>query len=301
MKGMILAYIEPRSAWGAKRQDGDRNLTGLAKEVFLHHTVTAQLPQDATVEQERAQMRSLEQIGQSRFGTGISYNVLVFPSGRAYQGVSFNRRGTHTDKRNSTTRSISFVGQYTANEPTQAQLDTARAIIAEGRGKWWVRNAPVRGHRDIKATNCPGDNVYDKRAWLASAPAKPAPTPTPTTKPKLTVDGVWGPATTRELQRYLGTPVDGVLSRQFKSSANSGILSAQFVRVNRSGSTAVREIQRRLQRRGLYNGKIDGLIGPGTITGLQRFLGTPVDGVISIPSTAVRAIQTQINESRFAL
>lgn len=173
--------IAPRSSWGARYSDGDVALTGLALEVFAHHTVTAQLPPDASVEAERAQMRSIEATGHARFATpqapnfGISYNVLIFPSGRAYQGVSFNRRGAHTDGRNSTVRSICFVGNYETNQPTAAQLATAAAIYAEGKGKWWVPNAPLRGHRDLKPTACPGKNVY---AQLPAIRAGKTPSPT---------------------------------------------------------------------------------------------------------------------------
>lgn len=161
-----MTDIATRASWGARYDDGDLTLTGLALEVFAHHSVTAQLSPDASVEDERAQMRSIEQTGHTRFATpqapnfGISYNVLIFPSGRAYQGVSWNRRGAHTDGRNSTVRSICFVGNYEEHEPTPAQLATASAIYAEGKGKWWVAAAPVRGHRDLKPTACPGRHVY---------------------------------------------------------------------------------------------------------------------------------------------
>lgn len=157
-----MVDIRPRSSWDPRYQDGDLTLAGLALEVFAHHTVTTQLSPTATVAAEAAEMRKVETIGQSRFGTGISYNVIVFPSGRAYQGVSWNRRGTHTGGMNSTVRSICFAGNYETNEPTAAQLATAAAIYHEGKGKWWKATAPLRGHRDVKETACPGRNVYDQ-------------------------------------------------------------------------------------------------------------------------------------------
>lgn len=163
-----MVNIASRSSWGARRPDGGANLSGLAQDVVLHHTVTAHPSPNLSVAGERKIMRQLEDIGHSRFGSGISYNVLVFPSGRAYQGVSFNRRGTHTGGRNSTVRSICFVGNYEANQPTKAQLETAAAIVAEGRGKWWRNAARVQGHRDYSSTACPGRHVYAKRGQIAS-------------------------------------------------------------------------------------------------------------------------------------
>lgn len=157
-----MVDIRSRKSWGARYADGDLTLSGLADEVFAHHTVTTQLSPDASIAAEEAQMRAVEAIGQSRFGTGISYNVIIFPSGRAYQGVSFHRRGTHTGGRNSTARSICFAGNYETNKPTAAQLATAAAIYAEGKGKWWKSSAPLRGHRDVKGTACPGGHIYSQ-------------------------------------------------------------------------------------------------------------------------------------------
>lgn len=152
--------IASRASWGARYPDGDLTLTGLAVEVFVHHSVTAQLSPDASIAAEAEQMRALESVGQSRFGTGISYNVLIFPSGRAYQGVSWNRRGTHTGGRNSTSRSICFAGNYETNQPTAAQISTAAAIYREGKQRWWTQDAPLRGHRDVSQTACPGRHLY---------------------------------------------------------------------------------------------------------------------------------------------
>lgn len=168
-----MVDIASRASWGARYDDGDQTLTGPALEVFVHHTVTAQLPPDATLDAERAQMRELENVGQSRFGHGISYNVLIFPSGRAYQGVSWNRRGAHTDGRNSTTRSICFVGNYDQHQPTIDQLTTAGQIYVTGKGSLWKATAPLRGHRDIKATACPGRHVYDRMGDIRAGGPNP--------------------------------------------------------------------------------------------------------------------------------
>lgn len=171
-----MVDIRSRDSWGARYSDGDIALSGLALEVFAHHTVSAQLSPFASVEDEEEQMRFLESIGHERFATpeapnfGISYNVLIFPSGRAYQGVSWNRRGAHTDGRNSTTRSICFVGNYEINGPTDAQIATAQAIYHEGKGKWWIKEAPLFGHRDLKQTACPGRYVYEKLPAIRKAP-----------------------------------------------------------------------------------------------------------------------------------
>jgi hypothetical protein len=303
-----MTRIIPRHEWGARRPDGNKTLHGLAVEVFLHHTVTTQLDADATVEQEKAQMRVIEAIGYSRFGRhgiGISYNVVIFPSGRAYQGVSWNRRGAHTDGRNSTVRSICFAGNYDEHEPTRAQIETAAAIYAEGRGKWWRSDAPVRGHRDIKPTACPGRHVYKFRAAIQAGTitgggtSAPAPKPArPSGPARLTVDGKWGSATTLRLQQVLGAPYqDGKVSRQSATwrRSNPGLTTGWEWdgRAGDGGSQTVKLMQKRL---GVTP---DGKVGPQTIRALQRHLGTHADGEIWNPSGAVKALQRRLNEGKF--
>ncbi|MFC8801753.1 N-acetylmuramoyl-L-alanine amidase [Promicromonospora sp. NPDC057138] len=287
--------IASRESWGARYQDGDLTLTGLAVEVFVHHSVTAQLSPDASIAAEAEQMRALESVGQSRFGTGISYNVVIFPSGRAYQGVSWNRRGTHTGGRNSTSRSICFAGNYETNQPTAAQISTAAAIYREGKQRWWTQGAPLYGHRDVSQTACPGRNLYarldDIRAGSGTTP------PSPGEPGGLVVDGFWGSSTTRRVQQELGTTVDGVVSSQSVAwrDSNPGLTTGWQWVTNADGSRMIAALQRTI---GMASDERDGKIGPQTIRALQRYLGTPVDGVISRDSSAVMALQHRLNAGR---
>ena len=296
-------YVEPtatvsiatRASWGARYPDGDLTLTGPAVEVWVHHSVTAQLSPGASVAAEAEQMRALESVGQTRFGTGISYNVVIFPSGRAYQGVSWNRRGTHTGGRNSTSRSICFAGNYETNNPTAAQISTAAAIYGAGKGRWWTQGAPLGGHRDVSQTACPGRNLYarldDIRAGEGSTP------PSPGEPGGLTVDGFWGSSTTRRLQQELGSTVDGVVSSQSVAwrDVNPGLTTGWRWVTDAQGSRVIAALQRKI---GMPADQRDGKIGPQTIRALQRYLGTPVDGVISRDSRAVMTLQRRLNQGR---
>lgn len=156
-------------------------------------------------------------------------------------------------------------------------------------------------HEDFSGKDCPNfmregrDGVTWAvfNEWVANGTgSNPTPAPAPAPAPTgLVVDGLWGEATTRRLQEYLGTPVDGVISHQWKSAANANLFSAQFDKTQR-GSTVIRALQER--KLGV---RPDGLLGSTSITSLQRILGTPQDGVISNPSTMVRALQERLNAS----
>lgn len=109
---------------------------------------------------------------------------------------------------------------------------------------------------------------------------------------KLAVDGYWGHATTRALQRYFGTTVDGVISGQPNNASVRNIPSA---RVGTSGSILIRTMQRYFK-----SGTIDGKISNPSqlISAMQRRYGTTVDGHISKPSLLVKELQRRLNEGK---
>lgn len=291
--------IYSRGQWGARYQDGDLTLSGPADEVFVHHSVTALLPVYASPDEERQQMRALESIGQSRFGTGISYNVVIFPSGRAYQGVSFNRRGTHTGGRNSTTRSLCFAGNFEKTVPSDAALSTAAQIFQEGKGKYWRTGAPLRGHRDVSSTACPGKYLYARIGQIRKGGAEFVGNPVTPIDPvdgKLKIDGFWGKATTRKFQQVLKTPVDGIVSSQERAwkNDNPGLTTGwDWDTVKPNGSILISTMQARLDV------VRDGVLGPNSIRAFQRRMDTPVDGLFSEQSKAIMALQRRLNRNRF--
>ena len=132
-----------------------------------------------------------------------------------------------------------------------------------------------------------------------SVPATPAPAPVLTPgvqrnrfgRPMLAADGFLGPDTIREWQLQMGTLADGVIS------------------TGKDGSSLVFAVQRKLVAAGHKLGKVDGFgIFPNTtkasrktltVEALQRYLGTPADGVLDCPSTAIKALQRALNAGNF--
>lgn len=88
-------------------------------------------------------------------------------------------------------------------------------------------------------------------------------------KDVITVDGSWGPATSRYTQMMFGTTVDGIISGQ--PAANKKYLPAcstsswRFYKTA-SGSMCVKKLQQ------LVGADVDGYCGPGTVKALQAFL-----------------------------
>lgn len=157
-----------RAEWGARHPDGDGPAPLPARQWWLHHSATIapdlawlDADRDGVDDDERRAVRAIEDIGQKRFGQGMSYTWLIPPSGRVYQGHSMGRLGAHTAGRNSVGRAICFVGNYELHEPTAAQLDAAAAVlVAEHRAGRAATHRLTGGHRDLKATACPGRAAY---------------------------------------------------------------------------------------------------------------------------------------------
>src|SRR5690606_18344240 len=117
--------IASRSSWGARYQDGVGNRPVGSLTKYFHHTVTSHLSPNASVAQERAEMRKIEAIGQQRFGRGISYTFIIFPSGRIYQGASVHRISYHSGgARNTKGVGICLAGNYEANKITPTVINS---------------------------------------------------------------------------------------------------------------------------------------------------------------------------------
>jgi len=134
---------------------------------------------------------------------------------------------------------------------------------------------------------------YDKRAeasdtpWNLALPIGPTPNPNPPPPAGLDEDGVIGPMTVRAWQKRMGTPQDGVIS-----SGYSNLVAAVQVYLNRkvNAGLSVDGVGIRQDGHTVYQ----------TQRALQRYLGTPADGVLSLPSSAcVKALQHRLNAGTF--
>lgn len=111
----------------------------------------------------------------------------------------------------------------------------------------------------------------------------------------LEVDGQWGPATTRVVQKALGTPIDGYVDGQdssFDRTNRGGLLTSSW-RKGSGGSPMVRALQKKV------GSDADGLFGPNTCKALQRYLGTEADGYVDKNSPMVKELQRRLNAGKF--
>ena len=171
--------------------------------------------------------------------------------------------------------------------PTAEAVTNAVELTKSLMSKYGIPASNVVRHKDVCGKNCPA-YWWDDGKWqsefksrlsgnvTASIPQQSAPKTDNQPKKVNHVDGVWGEATTRALQKYLGTVVDGIISHQLVSSEE--LLISRFGHTfqfdnTRKGSICIKALQRKL---GIT---ADGLIGKNTIKALQRWLGVPADGI----------------------
>ena len=162
--------------------------------------------------------------------------------------------------------------------------------IRNGLG-YYTPGVNLTWHSMYAPTECPGDYLRSRMQYIADEANKiiggqPS--------GKIAEDGLWGVETTRKAQQVFGTPVDGIVSKQVSwvGNQNPGLLSSTFEWLNsmQGGSLLIAAIQRKV------GVNADGYIGSDTISAMQRWLGTPVDGIASNPSVMVKAFQHWLNQ-----
>lgn len=305
--------IISRARWGARYKNGFSNRsTSVIKDNVFHHSGSAGPGPNATFEQDAAAVRTLENIGQSRFKGGISYTFVVPKSGRIFEGHSINRVGAHTAGRNTTTNGICVIGNYENDTLTPQQ----EAAIS-----WLVKNIPgpgrlTGGHRDFKATACPGKNAYARISAINSGSGASVNPPASgggsvssgidyggysakhwgkvqallnTKGYKLDVDEVPGKLTKdalRDFQSKNGLEKDALPGPKTMAKLESKPAAPAKPQPTQPAKPAYKIL------------KVDGGLGPESISRGQEIFKTPVDGVISNGpdgSLFVRAIQENLN------
>lgn len=182
-----MPAIISRRGWGADERLRSVNGAACAKPnygrtvqaAFVHHTVDLN---NYTRGQVAAMIRGIYAYHvRSRGWCDIGYNFLVDKFGRVFEGRYGGRQfpvvGAHTGGYNTDSFGVSLIGNFETAAPTAAMMEATARTIAwklDGNyhspltrvvlsGKSLIR---VSGHRDTKATACPGIYVYRRLGSL---------------------------------------------------------------------------------------------------------------------------------------
>ena len=265
-----------------------------AESITVHNTWN-----DASAENEVKYM-----IGNNK---KVSFHIAVDDK-EAVQGIPLDRNAWHAGdgngKGNRSSIGVEICHSKSGGERfAKAERNAAELIASMLKERGWGIDR-VKKHQDWSGKYCPHrtlDLGWQRflnmvREYLGGKPAPSKPVapqkPNKPTSNKINVDGSWGQATTKALQKILGTKQDGIVSnqptinRKYLYSASS--TSWQFKKTGYSaGSNMIRALQK------LIGAKVDGWFGKNSVITLQRFLKVKADG--SMGPATVRALQKYIN------
>lgn len=246
-----MQYVT-RSEWGARNPSGSRNaLDPHPLGAGVHWNGPGCASALRTHDRCAPFLRGIQDfhMGPQRGWSDIAYSLFVCPHGSVFEGRG-KGVGTAAFGTNHGNRFFYAIyamwGQGDGPAP-QAMLDGITDAVALTRS--WGAGTKVIGHRDEnKSTECPGDELYRLVHSGRFEPTSKA------TAPKkagaLDVDGLFGPATIKAIEKWTKSPIRGTWT-----------------------IWDVKALQRTL------GVKVDGDLGPATTKALQRKIGAHVDGI----------------------
>lgn len=237
-----------RTDWGAKTPRWTSRLNRPVNNVFIHHGAVEL--KDHSQEGEAATLRAYQRHHvETRRWSDIAYSFAVgVESGRVYELRGWDNRGGATRNHNKDSYAICLIGDTTKQQISQAAIDAIRELIAHGisSNKISAPTFQIRGHRDVKATSCPGESayavLYQMYPGQGESPDEPAVIPVLKPPPYVKalrlrrprmrgyavkwvqaavgatpIDGIFGPGTKKKVvawQRANGLVADGVAGRR---------------------------------------------------------------------------------------
>lgn len=122
--------------------------------IIIHHTGN---PVDDDISAEQLH-RSHQNLGWA----GIGYHFVIRKDGSIELGRPSECVGAHTEGFNYCSIGIHVCGNFNLAEPTKAQLNALPMLIADICDAYGLiaSDSIVTGHRDLMATECPGNNLY---------------------------------------------------------------------------------------------------------------------------------------------
>ncbi len=148
------------------------------RKIVVHHTdmEIKDYDQSGTIDKAdyAAAVRSIYYFHAiSRDWGDIGYNYLIDPAGHIYEGRAGGDMAiaAHTLCKNNGSLGVALLGNFQNQNPTPAALQALQSLIAaktqaygidsQGMGMFYGSLLPnIIGHRNVRATSCPGDALY---------------------------------------------------------------------------------------------------------------------------------------------
>ena len=159
-----LAYVLPRSAWGARRPVLSRITQASTpwSYITLHHSALEGAPSIGNSKQEAiAAIRLMQRSHMDgRTWGDLGYHFLIDPAGRVWQGRDLKYKGAHAGGRQGRNNlgnvGICVLGNFDEIRPSSAALAALDKLVDELCRRFTIPRTNIVAHTDWKATVCPG-------------------------------------------------------------------------------------------------------------------------------------------------
>lgn len=166
-----MIEIRDRAAWGANEPSGRLFRMRSPEGVIVHHSAGADRSADAVLRIQAAH--------QARGWVDIGYNFLITKPGHVYEGrpevAGDPVRGAHSPGKNSTRIGICVLGDFrdSHHRPSAQQIAALVDLCQWCAIRYGISPLLISGHRDHRATECPGDRLYRLIEVVRALAARP--------------------------------------------------------------------------------------------------------------------------------
>lgn len=149
-----MLEIVSRAAWGARTPRSRFEIGTPTPELWLHHSAGSESGAEGV---RRIQNFHMDGRGWS----DIAYSFVVDRSSlTVYEGRGAGIRGGHTFGHNSVSHGVCVMGNFDRVVPSPGLITRLAELVRHGHGRNWWPAQVSGGHRDVRATSCPGRNLY---------------------------------------------------------------------------------------------------------------------------------------------
>jgi N-acetylmuramoyl-L-alanine amidase len=142
----------------------------IPKRFTIHHTA-AHYPQ--TIEESLKEIIFIQDYHQNaKEWIDIGYHLIIDPLGNVFEGRPIDAIGAHVKNENTSNIGISLMGYYHPPVSDTPTVKTFESFIAVGKylkDTYSIKISSVYAHRELGATDCPGDLIYKKFPDLKKA------------------------------------------------------------------------------------------------------------------------------------
>lgn len=146
--------ITSRADWGARPPRTAIPIVTPSLELWLHHSADGR--------SGAAGVKAIQDIHMDSNGwADIAYSFLIDRTSlEVFEGRGAGIRGGHTLGHNTISHGICVLGNFENLTVSDPLIQTIAELVAFGRDEGWWPGQLSGGHRDVRATACPGENLY---------------------------------------------------------------------------------------------------------------------------------------------